>query len=240
MGRRFAILIPVLFAAAWLPTAFAQDRAEMTKARDDALAAYDVQRDLPGYVVVEQDQIDVIEAQDEDGDKSNEGAFLDFLKSLALPLQMLFLLALVILVFYALYGLYRNKEAVRAAFRQKRIEPEEAIHVENIQVEQAKTRLQDAKALAAKGQYEHAVHLLLLHSIDDMKRFDKRHVPLSWTTREVLEKVGLPAKAITAMETIAAVVERSFFGDHLIGREGYELCIGEYEHFIASLEEAVA
>jgi|GEM_PF-2672731 len=209
----------------------------MDKARDDALQAYDVQRDLPGYNVEEQSGIDPLEnPQDDEEDGLSGRSIFEFLKSLATPIKVLFILGLVVLTLFILRALYHNKDAILAQFRRQQKQQEQKPVTQVINIERVKGRLDDAKALAAQGRYEEAVHLLLLHTIEDVKRQKKDHIPTSWTAREVLKKSALPTQAVTAMQSIVGVVELSFFGGHVIGRAGYERCISEYESFIAMLE----
>ena len=220
---------------------FGQDTIELTKARDDALRAYDVQRNLPGYDVEEQNQVEGVDASESEEKSADKGSSLtDFFESLATLLQVIFIVTFVVLMLLLLRGIYSNKGAILKLSRKREKQKKKATPVEIINIEKAKSRLEDAKALAAQGHYEEAVHLLLLHIIDDLKRHNKRHIPISWTAREVLGKSGLPPKAAAAMQSIVGLVELSFFGGHLIGRPGYESCIKDYENVLSALEgEAV-
>lgn len=236
MGRLSAILILSFLFTSALGPVIGQDLGSMDKARDDALQAYEVQRDLPGYDVEEQNEIDPFENPEEDEDSQTVRSIFEFLKSLATPIKALFILGLVVLALFILRAIYLNKDAILAAFRRREKPVEQKIEPHAIDIERVKDRLDDAKALAAQGRYEEAVHLLLLHTIEDVKRQKKDHIPTCWTAREILKKSALPSKAVAAMQSIVGVVELSFFGGHAIGQAGYERCISDYESFIALLE----
>lgn len=91
--------------------------------------------------------------------------------------------------------------------------------------------LEDADRLAAEGRYEEAVHLLLFRSIEDMAARRPQAVRPALTSRDLARAEGLPSEARSAFSTIAAAVERSFFGGRPVDAAGFAACRRAYEGF---------
>ncbi len=100
----------------------------------------------------------------------------------------------------------------------------------------ARALLADADALAAKGDFDAAVHLILLTSIDDIEGRRPRLVRPALTARDIAGLDALPASARRAFSEMAKVVERSLFGGRPAGEAGFARCRADYEAF--ALEEA--
>lgn len=91
--------------------------------------------------------------------------------------------------------------------------------------------LEDADALAEKGQYDEAIHLILYRSIDDIEGRRPRTVRPALTARDIARLEAVPGAARTAFSLIAHVVEASFFGGRPVGRDEFRACRKAYEDF---------
>jgi hypothetical protein len=99
----------------------------------------------------------------------------------------------------------------------------------------ARKLLADADALAAQGDYDGAVHLILLTSIDDIEGRRPRLVRPALTARDIASLEGLPEKARRTFSEMARIVEHSLFGGQPTGAAGFARCRADYQAF--ALEE---
>ncbi|MCG8425472.1 MAG: DUF4129 domain-containing protein [Proteobacteria bacterium] len=97
--------------------------------------------------------------------------------------------------------------------------------------------LGDAEALAAEGQFDAAIHTLLLRTLEVLARRLPSGVPHSYTSREILARVGMPAQARAALAELVSAVELCYFGRQASTRPDYERC---REHFARFAREYVA
>ena len=95
----------------------------------------------------------------------------------------------------------------------------------------ARDLLADADALAARGLYADAAHLLLLRSVQDIEQRQPRAVRVSLTTREIARLKALPDAARPAFDLIGRMVERSLFGGAPVGAQDFADCRKAYEAF---------
>lgn len=95
----------------------------------------------------------------------------------------------------------------------------------------ARDLLADADALAARGLYADAAHLLLLRSVQDIEQRQPRAVRVSLTTREIARLKALPDAARPAFDLIGRMVERSLFGGASVGAQDFADCRKAYEAF---------
>jgi hypothetical protein len=95
----------------------------------------------------------------------------------------------------------------------------------------ARDLLAAADALAAEGQYEEAVHLILLRSIEDIDRRRPLVVRPALTTRDIAAIDALPDRARPAFTRIAGAVERTLFGGGRIDRDEFSHCREAYAAF---------
>ncbi|MEL6387701.1 MAG: hypothetical protein AAFR00_10145 [Pseudomonadota bacterium] len=102
----------------------------------------------------------------------------------------------------------------------------------------ARSLLDEADALAARGRFAEAVHLLLFRSIEDIQRQHEGGVPVSLTAREIASLDALPDRARNRLSPIIQIVERSFFGGRTVDGEGWRSARTSYEEF--AFGEAVA
>lgn len=91
--------------------------------------------------------------------------------------------------------------------------------------------LEDADRLAAAGDYDGAVHLLLNRSVGQIARARPDLVIPSSTARELAGQPALPATARSAFGIIANAVERSLFALQRLGRDDWQTARGAYSAF---------
>lgn len=95
----------------------------------------------------------------------------------------------------------------------------------------ARALLEEADRLAAAGNYGEAVRLILHRSIEEIEGRRPRLVRPALTSREIGGLDDLPAAARATFGSIAAVVERSFFGGRPVDAAGFAECRRTYEAF---------
>jgi hypothetical protein len=95
----------------------------------------------------------------------------------------------------------------------------------------ARDLLANADALAARGLYAEAAHLLLLRSVEDVQRRQPKAVRVSLTTREIASLKAIPDHARPAFTLIAGLVERSLFGGARVEAGDFADCRRAYEAF---------
>jgi len=88
----------------------------------------------------------------------------------------------------------------------------------------AATPLPDHARLAAAGQFDEAIHMLLLGVL---RRF--QGLAPAWTSREVLYKIAFPPEAREALEGLVRAVEYSHFGGVAAGEVEYRNCVKRAE-----------
>jgi len=95
----------------------------------------------------------------------------------------------------------------------------------------AQTLLADADALAERGDYEAAVHLLLVRSVEDIARRRPSLIKPSLTARDIAADDRLPDSPRSAFARIAGIVERSLFAHDKVGGDGWRAARQAYEEF---------
>lgn len=155
----------------------------------------------------------------------------DLLQAAAPALRLIFWLGLALMVGLILYAIVREILRLRAP----RARPEEPGVVGNTEwrpeAGAARNLLIEADALAARGLYAEAVHLLLLHSVHDIEKRQPRALRGSLTTREIAALRILPDAARPAFALIGRVVERSLFGGAAVDSGDFSDCRRAYEAF---------
>lgn len=103
-------------------------------------------------------------------------------------------------------------------WRSRRKPVESAVEMEDWRPEASPLRawLEEADALARQGRFAEAIHCLLLRSIDDLASRRPQLARPSLTGRELSCSPLLPARARSLFASIAAIVERSFFGGGMV------------------------
>jgi hypothetical protein len=95
----------------------------------------------------------------------------------------------------------------------------------------ARAWLQEADALAAKGEFAEAAHHLLLRSVDDLSSRRPQVVRPALTSRDLASAQGIPGAARQLFAHIAAVVERSLFGGRPVSADDWTACRAAYADF---------
>ena len=152
------------------------------------------------------------------------GAIFEFLGPI---LYVLFYVGLGAIAMGIIYLLATTLMAARFARRDK---TEETTDTPLYQPEQAQARilLAEIDALAAKGEYGQAVHILLFRSIQDIDANRPNIIRRSLTSREIGQLSILTPQARSVFSNIASIVERSFFGGQNIGRSDFDTARAAY------------
>lgn len=97
--------------------------------------------------------------------------------------------------------------------------------------DKAHALLEDADSLAARGEFEAAIHILLFRSIDDLARRRPGAVRPALTSRDIAGLEVLPPSPRAAFARLAQAVERSFFGGRPAGADEFAAARQDYEAF---------
>jgi hypothetical protein len=95
--------------------------------------------------------------------------------------------------------------------------------------EKAEITLAQADELAARGLFVEAMHLLLLHSLAEIRRRLRLEFADSLTSREILRRARLPEDVTAALRSIVTRVELSYFGGYPATQPDYESCRAGFE-----------
>ena len=115
-------------------------------------------------------------------------------------------------------------EEVPAAVRQDRL----------------KERLLDADRFASAGDWAAAIHVLLLTSIDLLRRRLGQAIPAAMTSRELVARATVAAAARSDFAALVSASELCHFGGRPADRALYERCRGHYERLWGMPPEAPA
>ncbi|ESQ89469.1 hypothetical protein ABENE_13905 [Asticcacaulis benevestitus DSM 16100 = ATCC BAA-896] len=94
--------------------------------------------------------------------------------------------------------------------------------------------LADIDALAVKGDYDEAVHLLLARSVADINAFRPNMVRKHYSARDISSHPLLPEAARPAFVEIVRWVEMSYFAGIPAGKAGFDACRAAYVAFVAA------
>ncbi len=92
--------------------------------------------------------------------------------------------------------------------------------------------LSEIDALAERGEYDEAVHLLLVRSVADINGFRPDLVRPHYSARDILSHPLLPDAARPAFRAIVLWVEKSYFAGLLVGKAGFDACRAAYMDFV--------
>ncbi len=90
--------------------------------------------------------------------------------------------------------------------------------------------LASAERLAAAGRFAEAIHALLLETLAALSR--AAQLAPSLTSREILSRVPLPARAREALAGLVLAVEISRFGGAPAGEGDYRACLDRFHDFL--------
>lgn len=153
------------------------------------------------------------------------------LKALEPLLKWVFWIGLALLAGLILYALAREILRLRAPRARPRAPHVLGDELWRPEAQAARDLLAEADALAARGQYADAAHLLLLRSVQDIEKRQPRALRVSLTSREIARLKALPDAARPAFERIGRVVERSLFGGAAVNAQDFADCRQAYEAF---------
>ncbi|MEQ1725210.1 MAG: DUF4129 domain-containing protein [Sphingopyxis sp.] len=137
--------------------------------------------------------------------------------------------ALLFVLYLTVPGVREAVDRLRARFRRAAEEPEEN-HWQPDE-DAARNLLADADALASKGRYGEAVHLLMGRSVEDIARRRPGVLKPALTARAIALLGDLPLPARTAFGRIAAAVERSLWARQVIALGEWSDARAAYEDF---------
>jgi hypothetical protein len=98
----------------------------------------------------------------------------------------------------------------------------------------------EADDLARQGHYRLAMHVLLLQSLDEIRRQLGTRFAVSLTSREILRRVQLSDLGRRSLTSIIRSVERTYFGSDDAGQGDYAACRHDFETLKHSLAIVVA
>lgn len=154
----------------------------------------------------------------------------ELMQTLGPALQWAFWIGLALLAGLLLYAIGREILRLRAPGARPEVRPsvETAWRPDE---DAARNLLAEADALAGRGLYAEAAHLLLLRSVEDVEKRQPRALRVSLTTREIASHKIMPDAARPAFALIGSVVERSLFGGAAVGAADFVACRQAYEAF---------
>ncbi|MFN4296069.1 MAG: hypothetical protein ACK4FB_04455 [Brevundimonas sp.] len=155
----------------------------------------------------------------------------DALDAIAPLLKWAFWIGLILLAGLILFAI--GREIVRLRRPPSRPKKPKALVAEEWRpdAQAAKDLLADADALAARGLYAEAAHILLLRSVQDIEKRQPNAVRVSLTTREIMALKALPDTARPAFSKIGRTVEHSLFGGAPVDSDAFAECRQAYEAF---------
>jgi len=103
----------------------------------------------------------------------------------------------------------------------------------------AEITLAQADELAARGFFVEAMHLLLLHSLAEIRRRLRLEFADSLTSREILRRARLPEEVTGALRSIVTRVELSYFGGYPAAQPDYESCRAGFEALASVLAKGM-
>jgi hypothetical protein len=98
----------------------------------------------------------------------------------------------------------------------------------------------EADDLARQGHFGEAMHVLLLKSLDELRRQLKISFAVSLTSREILRRVQLSEVGRRALADIILAVEQVYFGGRAVGASDYSDCRNKFDVLKHSLAAVVA
>jgi len=100
--------------------------------------------------------------------------------------------------------------------------------------------LASADRLSREGNFVEAMHVLLLHSVEEIRRQLGTQFAVSLTSREILRVARLTAAARAALRDIVGAVERTYFGTYPATAGDYAACRQNFETLQQALHGAPA
>lgn len=155
----------------------------------------------------------------------------ELLQAMGPVLKWVFWVGLALLAGLILYAIVREILRLRAPRPKPAKPPAGEETVWRPDVKTARDLLTEADALADRGLFAEAAHLLLLRSVQDIEKRQPRALRVSLTTREIAALTALPDAGRPAFALIGRVVERSLFGGAPVNAGDFADCRRAYEAF---------
>jgi hypothetical protein len=95
----------------------------------------------------------------------------------------------------------------------------------------AQILIAEADALAARGEYDEAVHLLLRRSVADIGTRLPDFLRPSLTARDIAADTAVPPRARSLFGQMARIVESGLFARRPVGSQGWNEARAAYERF---------
>lgn len=150
--------------------------------------------------------------------------FFVFLADIAV---ILLIAAIVVIVVIILLNFNANRWSDSRARKLAR-EDEIEVDTEATVVRMEKAQV-EADELARQGNFAEAMHVLLLQSVNELRRRLKVSIAVSLTSREILYRIGLPPEGHNVFADIIRRVEISYFGSYQPDVGDYTACRNSYD-----------
>ncbi|MDL2275245.1 hypothetical protein LJC22_03860 [Desulfosarcina sp. OttesenSCG-928-G10] len=135
--------------------------------------------------------------------------------------KVIFWGAIILIICVVLYHLQEN---LWSNSRSRRLRAEEKERAETETSQRMDTARVEAEALAGNGSFAEAMHVLLLESVNELRRRLDISIAASLTSREILRYIGIPPEGHLAFADIIKRVEISYFGLREPGEAEYLAC----------------
>lgn len=152
--------------------------------------------------------------------------------------RILLIIAIVVIVVLVILSFNSNRWSDSRARKLTRANDEE-IDTEATAQRMEKAQL-EADELAQQGLFAEAMHVLLLQSVNELRRRLAISIAVSLTSREILQRVGLPPESHDVFADIISRVEISYFGSHQPSYDDYAACRISYDSLTDHLRRGVA
>jgi hypothetical protein len=200
MLRRSFLIVAAVTVLSWGPL-WAQSHDAVEKATKDTLRQLDLQLELPRGVE-------------------------PFRVNLRLPQEVVW----VALVCAAALILYSFRDLIPLWHRQATDAWDtEAEASGGALLEQTPQALQAADELGREGRFVEAMHMLLIQSLADIRRYLGEQFADSLTSREILRGVRLPVAGRASLHDIVSGVELTYFGGRPATAADYTACRHSFE-----------
>jgi hypothetical protein len=218
-GLAIGSLMPSLAAAA---TPDQPDADTIRKTLQQVIADENIQHDPPGPVEAPPDI-----------------SWHPNIEWLRYPLYILLGLAALCLLWQAVkvamqYSRPRGTGSADVTIEAKAIPPSEGPPADEL------PELDEILALARAGQFEAAVHLLLLQALRQIGRTTGFHLAPALTSREILRRPGISAEAGKELGTLVGAVEVSRFGGRPAGEALFQACLDSYRRLAHAARPAAS
>jgi len=135
-----------------------------------------------------------------------------------------------------LFFVFRELRTFRRGSGRRRFEEVEASAVAGQTGDGGAPRdrlLEEADALAARGDFGEAIHLILMHSLRRLERAGEQVIGRSLTAREIVRGSRITARAREPLGAIVGASEITHFGGRPADARAYQGCREAYREFSA-------